>query len=63
MQRLIALDDGSAIKLTVSHYYTPLGNDIHKVGITPDVVLEFDADAYKEDATDNQLNRAIELLQ
>ncbi len=63
VQRLIALDDGSAIKLTVSHYYTPLGNDIHKVGITPDVVLEFDADAYKEDATDNQLNRAIELLQ
>lgn len=63
VQRLIALDDGSAIKLTVSHYYTPLGNDIHKVGVTPDVVLEFDADAYKEDATDNQLNRAIELLQ
>lgn len=63
VQRLIALDDGSAIKLTVSHYYTPLGNDIHKVGITPDIVLEFDADAYKEDATDNQLERAIELLQ
>ncbi len=63
VQRLIALDDGSAIKLTVSHYYTPLGNDIHKVGIEPDVELEFDSDAYKEDETDNQLNRAIELLQ
>lgn len=62
VQRLIALDDGSAIKLTVSHYYTPLGNDIHKVGIVPDVVLEFDADAYKADETDNQLERAIELL-
>ncbi len=63
VQRLIALDDGSAIKLTVSHYYTPLGNDIHKVGIVPDVELEFDAEAYKEDETDNQLNRAIEMLQ
>lgn len=63
VQRLIALDDGSAIKLTVSHYYTPLGNDIHKVGIVPDIELEFDADAYQEDATDNQLERAIELLQ
>lgn len=63
VQRLIALDDGSAIKLTVSHYYTPLGNDIHKVGVVPDIELEFDADAYKEDATDNQLERAIELLQ
>lgn len=63
VQRLIALDDGSAIKLTVSHYYTPQGNDIHKVGIVPDVELEFDSDAYKEDETDNQLNRAIEILQ
>ncbi|MDE6743442.1 MAG: S41 family peptidase [Lachnospiraceae bacterium] len=63
VQRLIALDDGSAIKLTVSHYYTPLGNDIHKIGIVPDIELEFDADAYKEDETDNQLERAIELLQ
>ncbi|MDE6713445.1 MAG: S41 family peptidase, partial [Lachnospiraceae bacterium] len=63
VQRLIALDDGSAIKLTVSHYYTPLGNDIHKIGIVPDIELEFDADAYKEDETDNQLDRAIELLQ
>lgn len=63
VQRLIALDDGSAIKLTVSHYYTPLGNDIHKVGIVPDVELEFDADAYEKDETDNQLERAIELLQ
>lgn len=63
VQRLIALDDGSAIKLTVSHYYTPLGNDIHKVGIVPDVELEFDADAYEKDETDNQLDRAIELLQ
>lgn len=63
VQRLIALDDGSAIKLTVSHYYTPLGNDIHKVGIVPDIELEFDADAYAEDQTDNQLDRAVELLQ
>ncbi|MDE6531567.1 MAG: S41 family peptidase [Lachnospiraceae bacterium] len=63
VQRLIALDDGSAIKLTVSHYYTPLGNDIHKVGIVPDIELEFDSEAYKEDATDNQLEHAIELLQ
>ena len=63
VQRLIALDDGSAIKLTVSHYYTPLGNDIHKVGVVPDIELEFDAEAYQEDATDNQLERAIELLQ
>ena len=63
VQRLIALDDGSGIKLTVSHYYTPLGNDIHQVGITPDIELEFDADAYLEDKTDNQLDRAVQVLE
>ena len=62
VQRLIALDDGSAIKLTVSHYYTPLGNDIHQIGIAPDVELEFDAESYAEDQSDNQLDRAVEIL-
>ena len=62
VQRLIALDDGSAIKLTVSHYYTPLGNDIHQIGVVPDEELEFDSESYAEDQTDNQLDRAVELL-
>ncbi len=63
VQRIFTLTDGSAIKLTISHYYTPLGNDIHKVGIVPDEELIFDGEAYKEDQTDNQLDRAIEILQ
>lgn len=62
VQQLFSLTDGSAVKLTVSHYYTPNGNDIHKVGIEPDVKIEFDADAYKADKTDNQLDAAIEYL-
>lgn len=62
VQRIFTLTDGSAIKLTISHYYTPLGNDIHKVGIVPDEELPFDADKYREDGTDNQLDRAIELI-
>jgi carboxyl-terminal processing protease len=28
-----------ALKLTVAHYYTPKGNDIHGVGIQPDIEL------------------------
>lgn len=63
VQQIFTLSDGSAMKLTVSHYYTPLGNDIHKVGIEPDIVVEFDRDAYIEDRTDNQLEEALELLQ
>ncbi|MBR5420821.1 MAG: S41 family peptidase [Lachnospiraceae bacterium] len=62
VQQLFRLTDGSAVKLTVSHYYTPNGNDIHKVGIEPDVEVEFDADAYREDKTDNQLDKAMEIL-
>ena len=62
VQQLFTLTDGSAVKLTVSHYYTPNGNDIHKKGIEPDIVVEFDAEAYKADKTDNQLNAAIEYL-
>lgn len=62
VQRLVSLRDGSAIKLTVSHYYTPLGNDIHKIGIEPDVVVEFDAEAYRENEYDNQLEEAIQML-
>ncbi len=62
VQQIFTLSDGSAMKLTVSHYYTPLGNDIHKVGIEPDQIVEFDRDAYLEDRTDNQLDAALELL-
>lgn len=62
VQRIIGLTDGSAVKVTVSHYYTPSGKDIHNVGIEPDEELEFDAEAYLADGTDNQLERAKAIL-
>ena len=62
VQRIFNFTDGTAIKLTISNYYTPNGNDIHGVGIDPDVEIEFDADAYAEDKTDNQLDKAVEVL-
>lgn len=58
VQSLFPLSDGSAVKITVSRYYTPAGNNIHEVGITPDIVLEYD----KEAEEDNQLQKAIEIL-
>lgn len=63
VQRIFTFTDGSAIKLTVSNYYTPNGNNIHEVGIEPDEVLELDYDKYKENQYDNQLERAKEILQ
>lgn len=58
VQSLFPLEDGSAVKITVSRYYTPAGNNIHEVGIEPDIVLELD----KEAEEDNQLKKAIEVL-
>lgn len=51
---------GSAIKYTIGKWYTPNDENIDEVGLTPDVVVDFDADAYKSDGTDNQLERAKE---
>ena len=62
IQEIIPLGDGSGIKLTRFQYFTPNGNVIHKVGIEPDVEIEFDAEAYQKDKTDNQLEKALELL-
>lgn len=63
VQKIIALSDGSAVKLTTSGYFTPKGNNIHGKGIEPDVVVEFDAEAYYgEEQIDNQLEAAKEYL-
>lgn len=59
VQSLFPLVDGDAVKITVSRYYTPAGNNIHEVGITPDIVLEYDT----ESESDNQLEKAIEILE
>lgn len=57
VQNDFRLSDGSYLKLTVRHYYTPDGNDIHGKGIEPDV--EVDA---ADDGSDPQLDKAKELL-
>lgn len=61
VQKVINLSDGSAVKLTVSNYFTPNGNNIHQIGVEPDVVVEFDAEAYVE-GVDNQLEEAKKVL-
>lgn len=66
VQSVIPLSDGSAIKLTVAKYFTPNENDIHTVGITPDVIVELPdgrENAVNLDrAEDTQLDKAIEIL-
>jgi len=40
VQTVIPLNDGSAIRLTTSLYYTPSGRSIQAKGITPDIVVK-----------------------
>ncbi len=63
VQQIQRLNDGTALKLTISAYYTPLGRNIHGVGIKPDIELEYDYDVYEADGTDNQVEKAIEVLE
>lgn len=63
VQRVLPLTDGTALKLTISSYYTPNGNNIHGIGIEPDIECEFDSDAYYNEGVDNQLERAIEEIE
>lgn len=62
VQQMVSLGDGSAMKVTISKYYTPNGVCIHGTGIEPDIQVEFDAEAYEKDESDNQLQKAIEVL-
>lgn len=58
VQQVYTLDDGSAVKITVEHYFTPNGNYIQDAGIEPDYLVEQAVDAEE----DVQLQRALELL-
>ncbi len=59
VQQIITLNDGSAVKLTVSNYFTPSGKNINGVGIEPDIEVELDTERYNsEEHYDNQLEEA-----
>ncbi len=66
VQSVIPLSDGTAVKLTISKYFTPKGRNIHGTGIVPDVEIDLDEEL-KQLITiphdqDNQLQKAIEIL-
>lgn len=58
IQSVFLLKDGSALKLTVNEYFTPNETKINKIGISPD----YDVELNLETEEDEQLNRAIEIL-
>lgn len=56
---------GAGMQLTVAQYFTPNGHEVHKIGITPDVIAEMpegDTTMYDlGDLSDAQLNAAYEI--
>jgi carboxyl-terminal processing protease len=62
VQTIFPLNDRSAIRLTTALYYTPSGDSIHKIGITPDIEVTRSKKSDPADNTDNQLDYALDLL-
>jgi len=63
VQQVFSLNDGSGVKLTIASYFLPAGDNIHKVGIEPDVQVELPTElrrkANLKHSEDTQLQRAI----
>lgn len=69
VQTVMPLSRGRAIKLTTSRYYTPSGDSIHEIGISPDVYIEgssqypgYDLAEQLDREADTQLVEALERL-
>ncbi|KKQ90738.1 MAG: Carboxyl-terminal protease [Candidatus Shapirobacteria bacterium GW2011_GWE1_38_92] len=56
--------DGSGLHVTIAKWLLPNGNNIHEVGVKPDVevILDFGELKEGEEPVDNQLDKAMEVL-
>lgn len=66
MQSIIGLEGGDGLSITIAKFYTASENEIHGVGIEPDIKVELgedvDLDMVIGTNEDNQLNEAIRVL-
>lgn len=64
VQNVFFLKQGSGLKLTTAKYLTPNKNDIHELGIEPDVEVKLPVVTDSQEAIeDTQLKKAIELME
>lgn len=61
VQTVIPLSDGSALRLTTSKYFTPLGREIHGKGLIPDIQVE-DGKIEVAQRADMQFEKAEEVF-
>jgi carboxyl-terminal processing protease len=62
VQTVIPLGDGSALRLTTSRYFTPLGRQIQSKGVVPDINIE-DGLIKKEDHPGKEANKAKDIFE
>lgn len=62
IQQAIDVDQGASVHLTIAKWLTPNGTWVHKEGLKPDIVVEYDPEASEGKEFDNQLQRAIQEL-
>ena len=66
VQNIIPLSDGDAMKITTAKYFTPNGNDIHKIGVTPDVEVDYEYSGPEDEVYDKQYDsqfiKALEIM-
>jgi carboxyl-terminal processing protease len=63
VQQLMPLPSHAALKLTVQHFFTPKGNKINKVGVTPDIEVKMEPRMVgRGEGKDTQLVKAEEYL-
>ena len=53
--------DGSSLHVTIAEWLLPSGKNIHKIGLEPDVKIEYVQDE-KNPMADNQVDKALEVL-
>lgn len=69
VQKLLTLEDGSGLKITTSTYFTPSGEIIEGVGVSPDIRIEPKEEYLRYPVSqiprseDLQLQRAIEIIE
>lgn len=65
VQTILETGEGTALKVTISKYYTPSGENIHKKGIKPDVNVEYPKDLVNQQydrSKDPQFKKAMEVI-
>jgi carboxyl-terminal processing protease len=62
VQDAMELSGGAGLHITTARWLLPNGNWIHDEGLKPDVEIDYDQEASKDQKWDNQMKKAMEVL-